>query len=128
MASKVAPDIGFPLLNDWKKRTCRVFNRQAAHIGRIAMIMIRVAFALLAIAALAAIDARPAAAEIYRPWCVQYSGGSGNNGLTCAFTSFEQCMMTGGPGTGGACVQNPWYVWYGEHGRGGDDRRRPRQR
>ena len=71
------------------------------------MIMIRVAFALLAIAALAAIDARPAAAEIYRPWCVQYSGGSGNNGLTCAFTSFEQCMMTGGPGTGGACVQIP---------------------
>ena len=96
------------------------------------MIMIRVAFALLAIAALAAIDARPAAAEIYRPWCVQYSGGSGNNGLTCAFTSFEQCMMTGGPGTGGgrpaAVRTNPWYVWYGEHGRGGDDRRRPRQR
>ena len=71
------------------------------------MIMIRAAFALLAIAALAAIDARPAAAEIYRPWCVQYSSGSGNNGLTCAFTSFEQCMMTGGPGTGGSCVQNP---------------------
>ena len=83
------------------------------------MIMIRAAFALLAIAALAAIDARPAAAEIYRPWCVQYSSGSGNNGLTCAFTSFEQCMMTGGPGTGGSCVQNPWYLWYGEHGRGG---------
>ena len=81
------------------------------------MIMIRAAFALLAIAALAAIDAHPAAAEIYRPWCVQYSSGNGNNGLTCAFTSFEQCMMTGGPGTGGSCVQNPWYLWYGEHGR-----------
>jgi hypothetical protein len=118
----------FPLFNDWKKWTCRVFNRQAAHIGRIAMMMIRAAFALLAIAALAAIDARPAAAEIYRPWCVQYSGSSGDNGLTCAFTSFEQCMMTGGPGTGGSCIKNPWYVWYGEHGRGGDDRRRPRQR
>ena len=61
------------------------------------MIMIRAAFALLAIAASAAIDARPAAAVTYRPWCVQYSGGSGNNGLTCAFSSFEQCMMTGGP-------------------------------
>ena len=71
------------------------------------MIMIRAAFALFAIATLAAIDARPAAAEIYRPWCVQYSSGSGNNGLTCAFTSFEQCMMTGGPGTGGSCVQIP---------------------
>jgi hypothetical protein len=21
--------------------------------------------------------------------------------------------MTGGPGTGGVCVQNPWYLWYG---------------
>ena len=78
------------------------------------MIMIRAAFALLAIAASAAIDARPAAAVTYRPWCVQYSGGSGNNGLTCAFSSFEQCMMTGGPGTGGSCVQNPWYLWYGD--------------
>lgn len=73
--------------------------------------------------------ARPAAAVTYRPWCVQYSGGSGNNGLTCAFSSFEQCMMTGGPGTGGSCVQNPWYLWYGEHGQGrvADDRRRPRR-
>ena len=59
----------------------------------------------------AAIDARPAAAITFRPWCVQYSGGSGNNGLTCAFSSYEQCMMTGGPGTGGSCVQNPWYLW-----------------
>jgi hypothetical protein len=82
------------------------------------MIMIRAAFVVLAIAAAAAIDARPAAAVTYRPWCVQYSGGSGNNGLTCAFSSFEQCMMTGGPGTGGSCVQNPWYLWYGEHGQG----------
>ena len=82
-----------------------------------------------ALVMLTGVGAPPASAEAYRPWCVQYSGGSGNNGLTCAFTSFEQCMMTGGPGTGGACVQNPWYVWYGEHGRGGgDDRRRPRQR
>jgi UDP-N-acetyl-D-mannosaminuronate dehydrogenase len=39
-------------------------------------------------------------------------------------------MMTGGPGTGGSCVQNPWYLWYGEHGQGraGDIRRRPRRR
>jgi hypothetical protein len=93
------------------------------------MIVIRSALVLLAVTAFAAIDARSAAAEIYRPWCVQYSGGSGNNGLTCAFSSFEQCMMTGGPGTGGSCVQNPWYLWYGEHGQGqgSGDRRRPKR-
>ena len=93
------------------------------------MIMIRAALAVLAIAASAAIDARPAAAVTYRPWCVQYSGSNGDNGLTCAFSSFEQCMMTGGPGTGGSCVQNPWYLWYGEHGQGrvADERRRPRR-
>ena len=32
---------------------------------------------------------------------------------SCAFTSFEQCMMTATPGTGGSCVQNTWYLWYG---------------
>ena len=36
--------------------------------------MIRTAFALLSLAVLAGIDTRPAAAEIYRPWCVVYSG------------------------------------------------------
>jgi hypothetical protein len=87
----------------------------------MATIMIRAAFALLT---LAAIDTRPAAAEIYRPWCVVYSGLDG--AYTCIFTSFEQCMMTATPGTGGSCVQNPWYARYGEHGRGqdGGDRRR----
>ena len=44
------------------------------------MIMTRVAFAVLASAALA-IDAQPAAAEIYRPWCVQYGGNNGDNGM-----------------------------------------------
>jgi hypothetical protein len=91
--------------------------------------MIRTALALLALAAFAAIDARSAAAEIYRPWCVQYQSSSGNGSTSCAFTSFEQCMMTAGPGTGGVCVQNPWYLWYGEHGpsttgQGGPARRR----
>jgi hypothetical protein len=36
------------------------------------MIMIRAALTLLAIAALAAIDARRSVAEVYRPWCVSY--------------------------------------------------------
>ena len=89
--------------------------------------MIRAAFALLTLAVFAATDTRPAAAEIYRPWCVVYSGRDG--AYTCIFTSFEQCMMTATPGTGGSCVQNPWYLWYGEHGQGrvAEDRRRPRR-
>ena len=74
--------------------------------------MIRTAFALLTLAVLAGIDTRPAAAEIYRPWCVVYSGRDG--AYTCIFTSFDQCMMTATPGTGGSCVQNPWYLAYGE--------------
>ena len=75
------------------------------------MIITRVGFAVLASATLA-IDVQPAAAEIYRPWCVQYGGNDGDNGTTCAFTSFEQCMMTA-RGGGGFCVQNPWYLAYG---------------
>ena len=93
------------------------------------MIITRVAFAVLASATLA-IDAQPAAAEIYRPWCVQYGGSDGDNGTTCAFTSFEQCMMTA-RGGGGFCVQNPWYLglWKrpekpGEHGRSNRAKRR----
>jgi len=58
------------------------------------MIITRVGFAVLASATLA-IDVQPAAAEIYRPWCVQYGGSDGDNGTTCAFTSFEQCMNDG---------------------------------
>jgi hypothetical protein len=93
------------------------------------VIVIRAASVLLTAIALAAISPSPTAAETYRPWCVQYGGSNGDNGLTCTFTSYEQCMMTGGPGTGGQCVQNPWYLWYGEHGqgRGGDNRRQPKR-
>jgi hypothetical protein len=54
------------------------------------MMMTRVALALLASATLAT-DVQPAAAEIYRPWCVQYGGSNGDNGITCAFTPFEHC-------------------------------------
>jgi hypothetical protein len=43
----------------------------------------------------------------------------GNSGTSCAFTSFEQCMMTAGTGTGGFCVQNPWYLAYGEGRKAG---------
>jgi len=92
------------------------------------MTAIRAAFALLAIATLVAIDARPAAAEIYRPWCVLYGGSSGDNGTTCAFTSYEQCMMTA-RGAGGYCAQNPWYLRYGSGQQTPDNAgERPRRR
>jgi Protein of unknown function (DUF3551) len=77
--------------------------------------MIRTALIATALVTIAAIDAPPVSGETYRPWCVLYQSGSGNGaGPTCAFTSFEQCMMTAGPGTGASCVQNPWYLAYGE--------------
>jgi len=72
---------------------------------------------------LAAADARPAAAEVYRPWCVQYFGGI-SGGTTCAFVSYEQCMETA-RGNGAYCYQNPWYLQYGAPVRDGD---RPRAR
>ena len=87
-------------------------TKWAAKIGRTTMIMTRAAFTLLALATLAAADARPSYAEIYRPWCAQYFGrGSSTN---CGFTSYEQCMMTATPGSGAWCVQNPWYLAYGQ--------------
>ena len=81
--------------------------------------MIRAAFVLLAVAAFGTIDARPSAAEIHRPWCVQYAGGNGNNGTTCAFSSYEQCMLTA-RGGGAYCVQNPWYLQYGSGQKGSE--------
>ena len=74
--------------------------------------MIRAAFALLALATLAPLDCRPAVAEIYRPWCAQYYG-FGGGGTNCGFISYEQCMMTA-RGAGAWCVQNPWYLAYGD--------------
>jgi hypothetical protein len=92
------------------------------------MIRLRAALASFALSSLFVLQLQPAAAEIYRPWCVQYTGKSGST--SCAFTSFEQCMMTA-RGAGGVCVQNPWYLQYGEHGpaygtthQGERDRRR----
>ena len=76
---------------------------------------------LLAVCPLTAIAARSSGAETYRPWCVVYSGRDG--AYTCIFTSFEQCMTTATPGTGGSCVQNPWYLRYGPN----DSSARPRQ-
>ena len=74
--------------------------------------MLRTAFALLAVAALASLNCCPVAAEIYRPWCAQYSSSNGDNGTNCGFISYDQCMMTA-RGAGATCVQNPWYLQYG---------------
>ena len=70
----------------------------------------RIALASLVLTALAALYLRPATAESYRPWCFQDTGKSATS---CAFTSFEQCMMTA-RGLGGICKQNPWYPQYDE--------------
>jgi hypothetical protein len=45
--------------------------------------------------------------------------GTRGGARNCGFTSFAQCMMTAGPGTGASCVQNPWYLAYGS-GQGGN--------
>lgn len=90
------------------------------------MTMIRAVPVVLALATLSAIDARPAAAEVYRPWCVQYTGGDGDDGTTCTFASYEQCMLTA-RGSGAYCVQNPWYVQSGA-GQGENKGERPRRR
>ncbi len=78
--------------------------------------MTRTAFALLALAALTVIDARPSVAEIYRPWCVDY-GGSTN----CGFTSYEQCMMTAS-GNNAWCMPNQFYLHHRERGPASDTR------
>jgi hypothetical protein len=83
------------------------------------MTIIRAAFAVLAVAALARLGCPPAAAETYRPWCAQYFSSSGDNGTNCGFISYEQCMMTA-RGAGAYCVQNPWYLQYGSGEKGSE--------
>lgn len=70
------------------------------------------ALIVLALASLTAIGARPAVAEVYRPWCVEYWGSRGG-ATNCGFHSYQQCLMTATPGSGAHCVQNPWYLQYG---------------
>lgn len=73
---------------------------------------IRSAFALFILCLLAPISPRSASAEVYRPWCAQYYNS--NSGATnCGFVSYEQCMATA-RGAGAWCVQNPWYLAYGD--------------
>ena len=77
------------------------------------MNIVHAATTMLALLLLCAIGPRPAAAEIHRPWCVGYTA---TISLSCTFVSFEQCMETA-RGGGGSCMQNPWYLQYGERGQ-----------
>jgi hypothetical protein len=70
------------------------------------------ALVLITVGTMIIMDPRPSAAEVYRPWCVQYTGRDG--GTNCGFTSYQQCMMTATPGSGAICVRNPWYEYYGD--------------
>jgi hypothetical protein len=56
--------------------------------------------------------ASAASAEVYRPWCAQYYGADSGD-TNCGFVSYDQCMMTA-RGAGAWCVQNPWYLAYGQ--------------
>jgi len=47
-------------------------------------------------------------AQIYYPWCAQYSG-MGGGGRNCGFVSWEQCMVTV-HGIGGFCERNSFYT------------------
>jgi Protein of unknown function (DUF3551) len=85
---------------------------------------IQAAGAVLILSSLTVLDARPAASEIYRPWCAQYYSSSGNGATNCGFVSYEQCMMTATPGSGAFCVRNPWYQAYGS---GQNDNASPRR-
>jgi hypothetical protein len=67
---------------------------------------------LLALTLPVALDMRPVAAETYRPWCLHDSDKAATS---CAYASYDQCMMTA-RGGGGTCRQNPWYLQYGERG------------
>jgi hypothetical protein len=82
------------------------------------MKMVHAAAALLAALSLSIIGQRPAAAEFHRPWCVGYVA---TITFSCTFVSFEQCMETA-RGGGGSCVQNLWFLQYGERGPASDAR------
>jgi hypothetical protein len=87
------------------------------------MKMTRPLLAVLALAALAPIDASPAVAEANcRPWCVHYGGGGRGGGTNCGFTSFQQCMWTAQGND--ICLVNPICLPQGVRGSSYDDRRR----
>ena len=84
---------------------------------------IRAVLLLLILSSLTALDVRPAASEIYRPWCAVYYGRGGDGARNCGFVSYEQCMMTATPGSGAWCVRNTWAVPNGSGQNAGTARR-----
>jgi hypothetical protein len=67
--------------------------------------------ALLATAivtALALLAPTAGQAQIYYPWCAQYSG-MGGGGRNCGFVTLEQCRATVS-GIGGFCERNSFYT------------------
>jgi hypothetical protein len=83
--------------------------------------------ALIVLATSSLLDVRPSYAEIYRPWCAVYSGNRGG-ARNCGFISFQQCMMTAGPGTGASCYRNPWFLYYGPGSDGSGRAERAKRR
>ena len=69
-----------------------------------------VAAGLLVVPFLLPLVSSPAAAQANRPWCAQYYGFGG--ATNCGSTSYQQCMMTAGPGTGAWCARNPMFQGY----------------
>ncbi len=63
------------------------------------------ALATMALAIMAAMMPRPAAAAYNLPWCAYYYD---SDARSCAFTSYAQCMATIS-GVGGHCTQNLLY-------------------
>jgi hypothetical protein len=63
------------------------------------------AFVALILATTAPFAPRPAAAVYNFPWCATYYD---SNVVSCAYTSFRQCMATIS-GVGGLCTQNIRY-------------------
>ena len=83
--------------------------------GDFAVKIMRTAVILLAVGPLSGIDARPSGAETYRPWCVVYNGRDGPHlHLQLVRTVHDDAP----PGTGGSCVQNPWYAANGPNSPG----------
>jgi hypothetical protein len=76
----------------------------------VSMRTVQVAGVMAAIMVALAASARPSAAVIIYPWCVNY-GGREAGAQNCGFTSRHQCELTR-RGNAGFCVQNPFYQPY----------------
>jgi hypothetical protein len=65
---------------------------------------------VVAIVVTLAASARPSAAVIIYPWCVNY-GGRDYGAQNCGFVTLKQCEATRA-GNAGSCIPNPFYQPY----------------